>query len=90
MSNKRLVICCDGTWDDADAGGSFSNVVRMSRAIKAVDTREQGSVPQIVYYHAGVGTGSDLATQLGGGALGLGLSRNVRDAYAFLANNYCD
>jgi uncharacterized protein (DUF2235 family) len=29
---KRLIVCCDGTWDDADAGGSFSNVVRLSRA----------------------------------------------------------
>jgi hypothetical protein len=25
-----------------------------------------------------------------GGAVGLGLSRNVRDAYAFVAANYCD
>jgi uncharacterized protein (DUF2235 family) len=25
-----------------------------------------------------------------GGAIGVGLSRNVLDAYAFVANNYCD
>jgi uncharacterized protein (DUF2235 family) len=88
---KRLIICCDGTWDDADAGGAVSNVVRIARAIEAVDTRTPDeSVHQIVYYHSGVGTGADLATHLGGGAIGLGLSRNVRDAYAFIASNYCD
>ena len=84
---KRLVVCCDGTWDDADAGGSFSNVVRLSRAIQA---KAENGTEQIVYYQSGVGTGSDLATKVTGGAIGVGLSRNVRDAYAFLANNYCD
>ena len=84
---KRLIVCCDGTWDDADAGGSFSNVVRLSRAIKA---KAEGGIEQIVYYQSGVGTGSDLVMKVTGGAVGLGLSRNVRDAYAFLANNYCD
>jgi hypothetical protein len=42
-----------------------------------------------VYYHSGVGT-SDALDRLVGGAVGLGLSRNVRDAYAFLAANYCE
>ena len=84
---KRLIVCCDGTWDDADAGGSFSNVVRLSRAIKA---KAEDGTEQIVYYQSGVGTGSDAATKITGGAIGVGLSRNVRDAYAFLANNYCD
>lgn len=88
--SKRLIVCCDGTWDDADAGGAVSNVVRIARAIKAVDTRTPGeTIHQIVYYHSGVGTGADLATHLGGGAIGLGLSRNVRDAYSFIASNYC-
>jgi uncharacterized protein (DUF2235 family) len=87
---KRLIVCCDGTWDDADAGGSFSNVVRLSRAIKAAGMTRTGPIEQVVFYQAGVGTGSDLAMKLTGGAIGLGLSRNVRDAYAFLADNFCD
>ncbi|WP_375464750.1 DUF2235 domain-containing protein [uncultured Methylobacterium sp.] len=90
MARKRLVICCDGTWNDADVGTQFTNVVRMARAIEAVDETTEESIKQIVYYHSGVGSGSDSLWQVVGGATGLGLSRNVRDAYAFIANNFCD
>ncbi|MCO6418482.1 DUF2235 domain-containing protein [Siccirubricoccus sp. KC 17139] len=87
---KRLVICCDGTWNDADSAEDFTNVTRIARAILPNDTRGPSLVPQIVYYHAGVGTTGGVVDQMIGGAIGLGLSRNVRDAYAFLAHNYCE
>ena len=87
---KRLVVCCDGTWADADSSNEFTNVVRITRAITAQDTRSCPPISQIVYYHSGVGTGGDAFDQLAGGSIGLGLSRNIRDAYAFLANNYCE
>jgi uncharacterized protein (DUF2235 family) len=89
MDHKRLIVCCDGTWNDADSAAEFTNVVRIARAIKPNDTRSNPAIPQIVYYHSGVGT-SDALDRVVGGAVGLGLSRNVRDAYAFLAANYCE
>jgi hypothetical protein len=79
MDHKRLIMCCDGTWNDADSAEEFTNVVRIARAIKPIDTRSSPAIPQIVYYHSGVGT-SDAFDRLAGGAVGLGLSRNVRDA----------
>jgi len=88
MDQKRLVVCCDGTWNDADSAAEFTNVVRIARAIKPADSRVAPAIPQVVYYHSGVGT-SDALDRVVGGAVGLGLSRNVRDAYAFLAANYC-
>jgi len=88
-AKKRLVVCCDGTWNSADLNDNFTNVVRMARAIKPYDDRSGEQIPQIVYYHSGVGTG-DILDHTVGGAVGLGLSRNVRDAYAFLAHNYCE
>ena len=81
---RRLVLCCDGTWDSADGGEAASNVVRMARSVKP--TMPNGAA-QIVYYHPGVGTGNGL-DRLIGGATGVGLARNVRDAYAFIVNNY--
>lgn len=90
MAMKRLVVCCDGTWNDADSGGDFTNVVRMARAVKAEDDALVPGTKQVVYYHSGVGSGGDALMHVVGGGTGLGLSRNVRDAYAFLANNYCD
>lgn len=41
---------------------------------------------QIVYYETGVGTGNRL-DRIAGGTLSVGLSRNVREAYAFIVNN---
>jgi uncharacterized protein (DUF2235 family) len=89
-ASKRLIVCCDGTWNDADEGINFTNVVRIARAIEPIDARSGSAIPQIIYYHSGVGTGGDLIDRVAGGGVGMGLSRNVRDGYAFLANNYCD
>ena len=88
-SKKRLIVCCDGTWNDADSGSDFTNVARLAWAILPLETRGGNEIPQIVYYHCGVGSG-DLIERAVGGGVGMGLSRNVRDAYAFIADNYCD
>ncbi|PSK51986.1 hypothetical protein B9Z65_3253 [Elsinoe australis] len=84
---KKLIVCCDGTWMDSDNGHARtpSNVTRLARAIKPEDEHNH---PQIVYYQAGIGTGLGLFAQVAGGGTGLGFSENVREAYAFLANNY--
>jgi uncharacterized protein (DUF2235 family) len=84
IPKRRLVVCCDGTWDSADGGEAASNVIRMARSVKPVAAN---GAAQIVYYHPGVGTGNGL-DKLIGGATGVGLARNVRDAYAFIVNNY--
>jgi Uncharacterized alpha/beta hydrolase domain (DUF2235) len=76
-----------------------SNVTRFVRALKPEGDRKgpgglgtgaasNQRIPQIKYYQAGVGTGIGLWDQLVGGATGLGLSEHIREAYAFIANNY--
>ena len=82
---KRLVICCDGTWNSPENTKlAASNVLRLARAVPP--TAGDGTV-QIVYYDPGVGSGN-LVDKLTGGAFGSGLSLNVREAYAFLVHNY--
>jgi len=83
---RRLIGCCDGTWNAPDRYGHTTNVVRLVRAIKSYS--DQG-ISQIVYYHPGVGTGNALDHWIGG-ATGIGLSENVRSAYAFFVDNYQD
>lgn len=80
--SKRLVVCCDGTWDIADQL-SPTNVTKFALAIAAMDAtgREQRS-----YYQPGVGT--KRFEHVLGGVFGYGLSRNVRDAYRFLVRNF--
>lgn len=84
MARKRLIVCCDGTWNWPDQDGSPTNVVKMVRAIRA--TAKDGT-PQVVSYDVGVGTGNIL-DRLAGGTLGVGLADNVKAAYGFLVDNY--
>jgi uncharacterized protein (DUF2235 family) len=84
---KRLVLCCDGTWNRADqARGGVpcpTNVVRMAYRV----AKRAGGVAQILYYDQGVGTGN-VVDRVSGGALGEGLEDNIHDAYRFLVGNY--
>ncbi|MGA5900337.1 DUF2235 domain-containing protein [Streptomyces venetus] len=79
---KRLVVCCDGTWNFADQP-SKTNV---SKVALSVHSGPAGGKDQRVYYHGGVGTRR--TERLRGGAFGVGLSRNVIDAYRFLVETY--
>jgi len=84
--NKRIIICCDGTWQNSDGGKVEvpTNVTRITRALKSYT---DDGISQVVYYQSGVGTGGTVNRLVGGGT-GLGLSENVREAYGFLAHNY--
>lgn len=85
---KKLVICCDGTWNSADQHNEGelcpTNVLRFACRVAK---RDVNGVPQIVFYDQGVGTGNSL-DKLSGGAFGHGLEDNIHDAYRFLLANY--
>lgn len=87
--NKRLVICGDGTWNNpeqTDQGvPSPSNVIKLASAVSPFD---RNGIPQMVCYHSGVGERGGLIDYWTGGALGAGISRNIRDLYLFLVLNY--
>ncbi len=82
QKGKRLVICCDGTWNFADQK-SPTNVTKVALAVAPTD--DEGR-EQRVFYHRGVGT--HRWDRIRGGAFGMGLSRGVCDAYRFLVQNY--
>ena len=97
---KRIIIACDGTWDDDNYGMEKtgilpwtketpkppSNVTRICRSILPFD----GDMPQIVYYQAGIGSEHTLKDKLWGGLTGFGISEHVREAYAFICHNYVE
>ena len=84
---KRLILCCDGTWNtpDQENGGHPcpTNVTKMALAIAPCDDH---GVEQRVFYQRGVGT--TRWERLRGGAFGFGLSRDVRNTYRFIVRNY--
>lgn len=86
---KRLVVCCDGTWnspDEMDAEGLPvpTNVSLIARAVAATDASGHD---QRVFYDKGVGTGGRL-DRITGGAFGAGVGRNVLASYRFLVDTY--
>ncbi|MHC1727224.1 MAG: DUF2235 domain-containing protein [Syntrophobacteraceae bacterium] len=87
---KRIIICCDGTWktpnEQEDGHSCATNVAKIAELIAPADAN---GLPQITYYHDGVGSGN-LGDKILGGAFGMGLSKNIEDAYRFLASNYIE
>ncbi|KZT09411.1 uncharacterized protein LAESUDRAFT_552679 [Laetiporus sulphureus 93-53] len=101
MSGKMLLVFCDGTGMDGNLSkdgvlrGSAdpqnaTNVIRLSRAVKDVST--DGRL-QIVFYQSGVGSEADfdgdpLTETTTMQALGTAVASKIRDAYAFIAQNF--
>ena len=85
---KRLILCCDGTWNtadqDHDGAPCPTNVVKLAYRIAK---RDPAGVAQVIFYDQGVGTGNHV-DRLTGGAFGEGLEDNIHDAYRFLIANY--
>lgn len=87
---KRLAVFTDGTWNEPD---SHTNVADLYGLVR---TGVVNGIEQRRYYDKGVGTdekGGFLGRwkeRLIGGAFGEGLSKNVRQAYEFLVQNYDD
>jgi len=78
---KRLALFFDGTWNDP---ADNTNVWRLHSL--AAECNSADRVPQRKYYDPGVGT--HWADRLTGGAVGYGLSQNVRQGYQWLMDQY--
>ena len=101
---RRLVLCLDGTWNNAERGTEVeagrtrfkpTNVLKTYRAV--VPAAPDGTT-QIAYYSEGVGAFvgeptrllwlQKLTDRVFGGAYGGGFEGRVKSAYRFLAGNY--
>jgi len=96
---RKLVVCCDGTWNTPrtetnvfrtyrflrERLGSPAEVVQKD-GVRGCGGRAVDGSEVLLFYDQGVGT--DWFSRLVGGAAGIGLSDNVRDAYHFLGQNF--
>ncbi len=86
---KRIVICCDGTWntpDELKEGVPVpTNVVRLYNAVAEND---KNGTEQHKYYHPGVGTEGSWWDKAVGGGTGKGLDKNIMSAYRELCDYY--
>ncbi|KAI8269318.1 hypothetical protein K4K58_002432 [Colletotrichum sp. SAR11_239] len=100
LSRKRIIICCDGTWQTSATGRKNvpSNVTRLARSIahnKNQTGSDDGNSPeedfqQIVYYSPGIGTGDgvNILEKTRQATFGDGLVSDVIKAYSFVVMNY--
>jgi uncharacterized protein (DUF2235 family) len=86
---KRIIICCDGTWNTPDKSTSgiplHTNLVKIAQAIKPVS---DFGVRQLTYYNVGIGTSGTFLKKWYDGATGSGISKNIIEAYNYLILNY--
>jgi uncharacterized protein (DUF2235 family) len=84
---RRLVVCCDGTWNRPDQlDDGLPAPTNVSKLALGVAREDADGAAQLVHYQPGVGTRR--FERIRGGAFGLGLSRNVQDCYRFLVESY--
>ena len=85
--SKRLVVCCDGTWNTPDQrSGADLTSTNVTKIALAIEPEDPSGREQRAYYDAGVGT--KRWERIRGGVFGYGVSRNVKDAYRFLVQNF--
>ena len=99
---KRLIVACDGTWANSDngfkrdsylpwkTGGKLAIPTNVTRLCRALLPRGADGVSQVVFYQTGLGSEDNWYSQYVGGYLGVGASEHIREAYAFVCNNYED
>ncbi|MEM9545165.1 MAG: DUF2235 domain-containing protein [Bacteroidota bacterium] len=85
-TKQRLAIFLDGTWNTED---DSTNVLHAYHSTKEGLIEENGEwILQKRYYDRGVGT--TVSDNVRGGGYGMGLEKNVREAYNWLVDNYND
>jgi uncharacterized protein (DUF2235 family) len=85
--HRNIVVFSDGT-GNSSAQLFRTNVWRTYQALDRADPPNPPNPRQFAFYDDGVGTSSFKPAALLGGAIGLGLGRNVRDLYAFVCRTY--
>ena len=74
---KRIIICCDGTWNEPD-----ENPTNVTKLVRSIKPQALDGMHQVVFYDQGIGTGDAIDKYLGG-AFGYGMEQNVLEAYRF-------
>lgn len=85
--SRKLIVFSDGTGNSAGKLHK-TNVWRLYQAVDLRPPAVSGQPEQIAFYDDGVGTSSFKPLAVLGGALGVGLARNVVDLYIFLSRTW--
>lgn len=86
---KRIIICCDGTWNSpGDVKNSHSIKTNVQKIFESVCNTGEDGLVQIKHYIDGIGTSGSKLRRIIDGATGWGLDNNILSAYKFLVWNF--
>jgi len=89
---KRLQNSDNGfvrdSWLPWKTGGHLAIPTNVTRFCRALLPQHEDGTPQVTYYQAGLGSQDNAYSFFIGGYLGEGISENIREAYAFICDNY--
>ncbi len=86
---RNLIVCSDGTWNTPDQKkDNIPTPTNVVRIYNAISEQNSDNIEQLKYYHPGVGAEGSWWEKLAGGTVGVGLSKNIKSAYKWLAYNY--
>jgi uncharacterized protein (DUF2235 family) len=101
---KRIIVACDGTWQDADSDSQriypwwkfwkrehyISPASNVARLCRCISREgiDEQGRPVHQLVFYQAGVGTSAMQRLGGGLMGKGITANIRDAYSFICNNY--
>ncbi|EST07160.1 protein of unknown function DUF2235 [Kalmanozyma brasiliensis GHG001] len=74
--------------EDQPTGTFFTNVALLAKCIASSSSFESPSMPQLVFYQSGVGTGTGWLQNLFDQGTGFALGSKIEQAYGFLVDNY--
>lgn len=85
---KRMIVCCDGTWNDLEMR-YITNVGRLVQALlPAGRTQNNGTIAQTVYYDDGVGADAGGMQRFMQGGFGWGIDNLIYEAYRHICINH--
>ncbi|KAH0565546.1 hypothetical protein GP486_001059 [Trichoglossum hirsutum] len=88
--HRRIIVCCDGTWNDRETQDPFTNVSTFVGCLAHIDNRFGKLYHQIPVYLDGIGTGNTAVGKRYYGATGIGIERKIREAYKNICTLHMD
>jgi uncharacterized protein (DUF2235 family) len=90
---KRIIACCDGTWNrPGTLDGNVpvkTNVQLIFECIPKLSKKGSTETKQLKFYETGVGSSTfDKEDQVMGGLSGAGIDKKIKDIYSFVVFNY--
>lgn len=86
--HRRIIICCDGTWNDRETRDPFTNVSKIINCIATMGQEDGKVYHQIPIYLDGIGTGTTWFGKRLDGATGASMDSSLFCSLSEMITSY--